>query len=102
MKQLANEINYHIGCVDIFDHYGESKQLLQLIQECSELIKAITKGDKENFIEELADVLVVIDQILLKYPDIAARLPRIKSEKVFRTLKRISEEGKNAKNTASS
>lgn len=94
MKQLAKNINYHIGCVEIFDHYGESKQLLQLIQECSELIKAITKGDKENFIEELADVLVVIDQILLKYPDIAAKIPRIKLEKIYRTLKRISEEGK--------
>lgn len=102
IKNLAKNINYHIGCVEIFDHYGESKQLLQLIQECSELIKAITKGDKENFIEELADVNVMIDQILLKYPDIDLKVGHIKRDKVFRTLKRISEEGKNAKNTASS
>jgi NTP pyrophosphatase (non-canonical NTP hydrolase) len=94
MKELAKRINYHIGCVDIFNHFGESKQLLQLIQECSELIKAITKGDRENFIEELADVSVMIDQITLKYPDIAARLPKIKAGKVYRTLERISQEGK--------
>lgn len=92
MKNLAKNINYHIGCVEIFDHYGESKQLLQLIQECSELIKAITKGDRESFIEELADVCVMIDQITLKYPDIAKRLSEIKRYKVFRTLKRISQE----------
>lgn len=94
IKNLAHETNYTTGCINVFEHYGESKQLLQLIQECSELIKAITKGDKENFIEELADVLVVIDQILLKYPDIAAKIPRIKLEKIYRTLKRISQEGK--------
>ena len=96
MKNLAKLINYHIGCVEIFNHYGESKQLLQMIQECSELIKAITKGDRENFIEELADVQVMIDQITLKYPDIASKVTEIKRNKVFRTLKRIATEGKSA------
>lgn len=92
IKNLAKNINYHIGCVEIFDHYGESKQLLQLIQECSELIKAITKGDKENFIEELADVNVMIDQITLKYPDIDKKVQEIKRNKVARTLTRIVRE----------
>lgn len=95
MKELAKRINYDIACVDIFNHYGESKQLLQLIQECSELIKAITKGDRENFIEELSDVLVLIDQITLKYPDIAKKVDVIKRGKVARTLIRIAREGNN-------
>ena len=92
MKNLAKRINYHTGCVDIYNHYGESKQLLQLIQECSELIKAITKGDKENFIEELADVSVLLDQITLTHADIAVRVQKIKEAKVYRTLGRIAQE----------
>lgn len=95
MKNIANEIKYFTGCRDIIEHYGESKQLTQMIQECSELIKAITKGDRDNFIEELADVSVMIDQFTLKYPDIATKVTEIKRNKVFRTLKRISQEGKN-------
>ena len=47
---------YYIGCKFIIEHYGIEKQKIQLIQELSELITALTKGDLQNIIEEIADV----------------------------------------------
>lgn len=94
IKELAKQTNYATGCKDIYEHYGESKQLLQLVQECSELIKAITKGDKDNFIEELTDVQILIDQFRLNNPEIISEMDRIKEQKILRTLKRITTEGK--------
>lgn len=95
IKDLIKDTNYQTGCLDIINHYGENKQLTQLIQECSELIKAVTKGDLYNFIEELADVRVMIDQFTLKYPAIARDVEDYRYKKVVRTLKKISEEVEN-------
>ena len=53
---------YYIGCKFIIEHYGIEKQKIQLIQELSELITALTKGDLQNIIEEIADVQFMIDQ----------------------------------------
>lgn len=41
-----NETEYCNGCKLIFDHYGEENQLNKLIEECSELIRAISRKDK--------------------------------------------------------
>ena len=55
-----NETEYCNGCELIFDHYGEENQLNKLIEECSELIRAISRKDKVNILEEVADVQVLI------------------------------------------
>lgn len=49
---------------EILNYYGEESQANQLIQELSELIVAITKNDKENIKEEVADILVMLNQFL--------------------------------------
>lgn len=49
---------------EILNYYGEESQANQLIQELSELIVAITKNDEENIKEEVADVLVMLNQFL--------------------------------------
>lgn len=58
---------YNDNLKRIFRHYGKENQKKQLIQELAELIVAITKNDTDNFIEELADVQVMIDQFTLIY-----------------------------------
>ena len=90
-EQELNE--YYTCCRIIFDYYGMEKQKLQFIQELSELIQAITKGDADNFIEELADVQVMIDQFIISNHVLVIKYKKIMLEKVRRQIKRI-EEGK--------
>ncbi len=51
--------------------WGEESQKLMMIEECSELIKAILKewrgGSTENVIEELADVQIMLNQMIVIY-----------------------------------
>ena len=67
------------------------KQKLQFIQELSELIQAITKGDADNFIEELAVVQVMIDQFIISNHILDIKYKKIMLEKVRRQIKRIGE-----------
>ena len=80
---------YNSNLKKIFRHYGKENQKKQLIQELAELIVAITKNDTDNFIEELADVQVIIDQFTLIYPDLFQKLVETKHHKAERQVKRI-------------
>ena len=48
----------------IADHYGKGIQQLKLIEECGELIVAVAKGEDKNIIEELADVSIMLEQVV--------------------------------------
>ena len=52
----------------IADHYGIKKQLRQLAEECSELAveasHSARKGTTVKIIEEIADVQIMIEQII--------------------------------------
>ena len=62
-------------------HYGTHNQMLKCIEECGELSRAIsrilielssgdgftTKESEENLYEELADVLIMIDQVMMMF-----------------------------------
>ena len=81
------------------EHFGRDRQLQQAIEECSELIQAISKynrllngeytgKDKKiiaNLIEELADVEIFIEQLkhFLKITD--TKIDNIKRFKINRT-----------------
>ena len=93
----------------IADHYGLDKQENQLMEEMGELIQAICKEKRSrgqgqslgddwrfkdihaNLVEELADVRLVIDEViyLLGCED---AIPDIQQEKIKRTFERINEE----------
>ncbi len=47
--------------------FGWSEQQIGLIQECAELIKAITKDNKNNFQEELTDVYLMVKQLMIYF-----------------------------------
>lgn len=73
----------------IFNHYGYNNQRKKLIEECSELIRAIVRDDDENFVEELADVSVLTDQFLNHFPKYKEKFLKIKQEKIDRQIARI-------------
>ena len=80
----------------IADHYGIKKQLRQLAEECSELAveasHSARKGTTVKIIEEIADVQIMIEQIIY-----LAKIDLCDSEdcinyKLDRQMKRIKEE----------
>lgn len=87
-------------------HFGYEAQSNQLIEECAELIQAVSKhrraaakGEDEkviafdNLVEEIADVEIMLEQVkhLLKIPD--EDLLAYKQFKVNRTKERIAGRG---------
>lgn len=83
----------------IMQHYGAQHQLMKLCEECGELIqqaaKCIDKGIPygEDFIEELADVSVMIEQFKSIFCKTHYELyQKIIQEKLDRQIKRIDNE----------
>ena len=79
----------------IADHYGIKKQLRQLAEECSELAveasHSARKGTTVKIIEEIADVQIMIEQIIY-----LAKIDRCDIEdcinyKLDRQMKRMKE-----------
>ena len=85
--------------IRIAEHYGPSNQSRQLIEEMAELTQALCKAqrvgtmvyNRENIIEEIADVEVMLYQMkhLLGCHE---EVTRIKQEKIARQIARIEEE----------
>lgn len=73
----------------IINHYGYKHQKKKLVEECSELIRAIATEDEQNMLEEMADVSVVIDSITYHFPNMREEFEKIKSEKIDRTIARF-------------
>ena len=75
----------------IFKHFGEKNQLKKLNEECYELSEAILLQDsKEHIEEEVADVLIILGQIMLAYNLDISKINEIKDYKIDRTLTRIN------------
>lgn len=85
----------------IIAHFGGyAHQKEKAIEELSELQQALARdlqgeGDRANIIEEIADALVMIAQLVLIY-GIHREVERVADEKVNRTLERIEKEQKEA------
>lgn len=101
--------SFHLDELDprlkkIADHYGLSKQSEKAIEEMAELIVAIKNLYKhegnwvaqvKNFAEELADVKIMIDQLVYLYKESSLGASDLKPEiefKIERQLKRIASE----------
>ena len=75
----------------IADHYGLECQGNKLMEETGELITASAKPDIDHLVEEMADVAIMIEQVvyLLKKENLFAET---REKKIKRQLKRIEEE----------
>lgn len=100
--------------LEILEHYGAEKQRRQLIEECAELIQAVTKleraqesGDIARITEktlelvgELVDVRIMLQQITMSlFNDVSKDMIYEQMEyKLQRQLDRIEKEKRAAKN----
>lgn len=74
---------------DIIKHYGDAYQKKKAVEELEELASAIKKEDRENIIEEMADVLNMIEQLTIIYKIDRSEVRNIMSKKNARTFKRM-------------
>lgn len=84
----------------IAEHYGLRIQMRQLIEEMAELTQVICKAERydldtvrEHLVEEVADVQVVLDQVIYLLGD--NRIEQIRAEKIARQKRRIEDAGGN-------
>ena len=85
----------------IATHYGAKAQSLQLCEECGELIQAVsklTRGVTEMRIsglaEEIADVRIMMSQMMQFYGIPETEIALLVERKLQRQLERIKEETK--------
>lgn len=80
----------------IADHYGIKKQLRQLAEECSELAveasHSARKGTTVKIIEEIADVEIMIEQVIYLAKIDKCDIEDCINYKLDRQIKRIKEE----------
>ena len=80
----------------IADYYGLRNQLKQLAEECSELsvesLHYIKRGETERLFEEMADVLIMIQQVIHLLGCGREDIEEYAEFKIDRQLKRIEEE----------
>lgn len=81
----------------LIDHYGHESQKMMLLEEMAELQKEICKEfrgelNKDAITEEVADVLIMLEQVQIMYDISDIRLLEITNEKLVRQLRRIIDE----------
>lgn len=83
---------------NIAEHYGLRVQMRQLIEEMAELTQVICKSERydldtvrEHLVEEVADVEVVLEQVIYLLGD--NRIEQIRAEKIARQKRRIEDAG---------
>lgn len=82
-----------VMCNDIFIHYGEQHQQEKAIEEMAELISAIKHHDRKNYIEELADCGVMLEQLYqgLSFEEQAEYI-KVQHFKIGRQIGRIKDD----------
>lgn len=96
VHSLIKDYKLRLGERAILNHYGITEQVAKLKEECRELIEAsdgyINGTDsKAHFLEEIADVEVMLDQMKLHF-NAQDKVDEIKRFKVKRQLGRIERE----------
>ncbi len=81
----------------LIDHYGHESQKMMLLEEMAELQKEICKEfrgelNKDTITEEVADVLIMLEQVQMMNDISDIRLLEITNEKLVRQLRRIIDE----------
>lgn len=79
-----------LKCGKVIDTYPKEHQLMMLMEELAELIQATSKlvryGDTEPFLEEYADVTVMLEQMRQMYHIDAEEINKRAEKKLFRAL----------------
>ena len=75
----------------ILNIYGEEAQAKKVIEELAELQRAIVREDVENIHEEIADVLIMLEQLMAFEAIDTKKIDEIIESKIERELKRIAD-----------
>lgn len=90
-----------IGCMTTFEEaievYGEDLQKQVAIEEMAELTKEICKDfrgkdNREQIIEEIVDVYIVLEQLLIMYDINATEFSETRVNKIRRLKERLEKE----------
>lgn len=103
MPTAAEAANAKAACMSkahtIMQHYGAAHQLLKLCEECGELIQAAIKAHEigaditTDFVGELADVYVLINQFIAAMPAVwRTEFDTMVNFKLRRQIERIENE----------
>lgn len=77
----------------IIEYYGINVQLKKLSEEVYEFEEAVLeKHDKEHITEEIADILVILQQFKEKYNIDLTEINKVMRYKVDRQIRRIEKE----------
>lgn len=74
----------------IYNHFGEETQMHKLIEEAGELAEAVREGDKEHITEEIADVLVLVEQTMVEHDIQVVNIFKVFEQKADRTIERMA------------
>lgn len=84
---------------EIINHYGVDNQLGIHMEECSELIQAISKchrynnaESRDHLIEEIADVIICIDQLKTIFNISNDDIQRVVNKKYARQINRLNND----------
>ena len=75
----------------IFYTYGKSHQVSKLLEEVGEFIETVMNEDKENMVQEMADVVVMLKQFQYYYGITDEEIINNMQFKIKRQLERIKE-----------
>lgn len=76
----------------IINHYGHTTQFNKTVEELSELIRALVRDDKDNLIEEMADVYIMLEQLLIICDISDEVIDYLIYQKIERTLERMNKD----------
>ena len=81
---------------DSIQHYGKNNQSTVCMEECADLIQAISKAkhgkiDRDNMIEEIADVLICIEMLKQMYMISDDKINKWIEKKQAREAERIGD-----------
>lgn len=90
-------MNQRAIMAELISHYGKEPQKRMVLEEMAELQKEICKDmrgkpNQEAITEEVADVLIMLEQVQMMYRIDETKLHEITNSKLRRQLKRMEEE----------
>jgi phosphoribosyl-ATP pyrophosphohydrolase len=74
---------------DAINHFGVERQKMKAIEESSELTRAISRNDRENIIEEIADNRIMQEQLKIIYNIEESDIARVRIQKLNRLYNTI-------------
>lgn len=91
IKKVGDIVKINSNLMMIANHYGKKNQTVKAMEELAELIQALSKGERAAILEEMADVCVMLEQMMYFYDIGKIELETVMDIKMDRQLHRMKE-----------